>query len=233
MFPLPHIEPTSKRIRVLFGSEFIVDTTSAKLVWTHKWYPHYFFKVEDVPEKYLTKSLKSSENELYDLAVGDRKVEAAVTKYVQGDLAGLVSFDFGSVDGWFEEAEQFFEHPKDPYKRVDTIQSTRHVRVEFNGVEVANTKAPRLLYETMLHVRTYIPITDCRLDLLVPSDRTTKCPYKGIANYYHICLPDGTTSENSVWWYRTTEAESFQIKGFLAFYDEKLDVFVDGVKQPR
>lgn len=135
-------------------------------------------------------------------------------------------------------------------QRVDVLQSSRHVRVEFNGQEIANTTKPRLLFETSLRTRTYIPMTDCRLDLLVPSKTTSECPYKvrasavvldrdslsmlqGVANYYTIRLPDGTKSEDSVWWYRTPQAECIEIKGFLAFYDEKLDVFVDGVLQKR
>lgn len=121
--------------------------------------------------------------------------KSAVQEHTGGDLAGLVSIKFDAVDAWFEEDEQIFVHPKDPYKvgtslflklwtlilalqRVDVLQSSRHVRVEVNGVEVANTTKPRLLFETFLPVRTYIPKTDCRVDLLRPSETTTACPYK-------------------------------------------------------
>ncbi|KAI0346166.1 DUF427-domain-containing protein [Trametopsis cervina] len=235
-FALPHVEPTQKRIRVLFGGEYIVDTTNAKLVWTHPYFPFYFFKSEDVPEKYLVPAAPSdqeNQQRRYDLVVGEKKAELAVTKYLAGELAGLTSILFAAADAWFEEDEQTFLHPKDPYKRVDVFSSSRHIRVEFNGQEVANTKRPRLLFETGLRVRTYIPKADCRMDLLEPTELTTSCPYKGTANYYTIRLPDGTTCENSVWWYRTPLPEAVETKGLVAFYDEKLDVYVDGVLQPR
>lgn len=129
------------------------------------------------------------------------------------------------------------------------LQSSRHVRVEVNGVEVANTTKPRLLFETGLRVRTYIPKTDCRMDLLEPSNLTTECPYKvcreinafqsdrltemkGVASYYSVRTPTGL-AEDVVWWYRTPQAECIEIKGFAAFYDEKVDVWVDGEKQKR
>ena len=129
------------------------------------------------------------------------------------------------------------------------LQSSRHVRVEVDGVEVANTHKPRLLFETSLPVRTYIPKTDCRLDLLEPSELKTACPYKvsvpnfqshldrsliqGEASYYSVRLPDGSLAKDIVWWYLSPLAECNQIKGFAAFYDEKVDVWVDGVKQER
>jgi len=137
------------------------------------------------------------------------------------------------MDAWFEEDEQIYIHPKDPYKRVDVLHSSRHIRIEVNGVEVANSRAPRLLYETGLHVRTYLSKTDCRMDLLVPSDLTTGCPYKGEANYYHVKLPSGEQFDNIVWWYRNPNLECAAINNCVAFWDEKVDVWVDGVKQPR
>ncbi|OBZ72580.1 hypothetical protein A0H81_07780 [Grifola frondosa] len=153
--------------------------------------------------------------------------------YLEGDLEGLVQLDFGSMDAWFEEDEEIFVHPKDPYKRVDVLHSSRHIRVEVQGVEVANTTKPRLLFETSLPVRTYIPKTDCRVDLLESSELTTQCPYKGIANYYSVKLPSGTLVQDIVWWYRTPQLECAEIKGCVAFYDEKVDVWVDGVLQAR
>ncbi|KAJ3472894.1 hypothetical protein NLI96_g13209 [Meripilus lineatus] len=230
-FSDPHIERSLKRVRVLFGGKYIVDTTNAKLVWFKPWYPTYSFSLDDIDQKYLVKSIQSPSEQRYDIVVGDRKAEAAVTHHIEGDYKGLATIEFGAVDAWFEEDEQIFVHPKDPYKRVDVLQSSRHVRVELNGIELANTKKPRLLFETGLHVRTYISKTDCRLDLLEPSTTTTQCPYKGVANYYHVNLPSGEQVKDIVWWYRTPQPECGDIKGLVAFYDEKVDVFVDGVRQ--
>lgn len=113
-----------------------------------------------------------------DLVVGDRKAPGAVTIFPSGDFEGFVRIAFSAADAWFEEDERFYSHPLDPYKRIQIVQSSKHVRVEIEGVEVANTTHPKLLYETGLPVRTYIPHIDVRVDLLEPSDRTTSCPYK-------------------------------------------------------
>ncbi|KII85194.1 hypothetical protein PLICRDRAFT_116610 [Plicaturopsis crispa FD-325 SS-3] len=231
-----HIESTPKRVRVLFNGTFVVDTCEARLVWEKPYYPVYFFGHQDLPEKYLqsTGSGSSDEGTVYNLVVGSRHAPSSVVKY-DGDhaLAGLLKIMFGAMDAWFEEEEEVFVHPKDPYKRVDVLQSAREVRVEVNGIEVARTVKPKLLFETSLPVRTYIPKTDCRLDLLVPSALTTQCPYKGVANYYDVHLPDGQTIRDVVWWYRAPLPECESIKGYVAFYDEKVDVWVDGKKQAR
>ncbi|KLO08909.1 DUF427-domain-containing protein [Schizopora paradoxa] len=233
-FTNPHIEDSLKRVRVLFGGKTIVDTQKAKLVWEKPQYPWFFFQKSDVPEEYLRTTPSdgtSSEQIIFDVVVSDKVAPRAAVLFTSGSLSGLIKLTFGTMDAWFEEEEQIFVHPKDPYKRVDVLQSARHVRIEVNGIEVANTTKPKLLFETSLHVRTYIPLTDCRLDLLEPSTLTTECPYKGVASYYSIRLPDGTLKENHVWWYRTPQAECIEIKGYLSFYDEKVDVWVDGVKQ--
>jgi len=170
--------------------------------------------------------------------VGDETAKDAVTVYDQnaGELAGLLKITFGAMDAWFEEEEQIHGHPKDPYKRVDVLQSSRHVRVEVKGVEVANTHSPLRLFETSLPVRTYIRKTDCRLDLLKPSELTSLCPYKGVANYYDVQLGAEHGNElvkDIVWWYKNPILECALIRGYIAFYDEKVDVWVDGVKQEK
>lgn len=233
-FTIPHIEPSPKRIRVLFNGTFVVDTRDALLVWLKPNYPWYFFRSADLPEKYLSPAaIQSDQDGKYDLVVDKEVAKGAVTKYNEGDLAGLVQIAFGTVNAWFEEEEEIFVHPKDPYKRVDVLQSSRNIRVELNGVELANTTKPRLLYETGLPIRSYIPKTDCNLELLRPSNLTTACPYKGVANYYNVELPDGSRAENVVWWYRNANLECAQINGYVAFYDEKLDIYVDGKLQER
>lgn len=119
-----------------------------------------------------------------------------------------------------------------------------------NGQEIANTNRPRFLFETGLQRRTYIPKVDCKMNLLAPAELTTQCPYKvsylfwfiaklqlilskGVANYYDVHLPNGSVVENSVWWYRNPNAECIEIKGLVAFYDEKFDVYVDEELQTR
>ncbi|TFK60985.1 DUF427-domain-containing protein [Pluteus cervinus] len=232
-FSLPHIEDSPKHIRVLLGGKYVIDTKQAKLVWEHTYYPVYFFRQTDIEKEYLDFKSDVGDSAVYDVVVGQKRAKEAAKSYSMGQLAGLIKLDFGAMDSWFEEDEEIFIHPKDPYKRVDVAQSSRHVRVEVSGVEVANTRAPRFLYETGLPVRTYIPKTDCRLDLLVTSDLKTGCPYKGFAQYYHVQVSPGKKVDNIVWWYDAPNLECAGIRGYVAFYDEKVDVWVDGQKQER
>ncbi|KAJ6623948.1 DUF427-domain-containing protein [Mycena sp. CBHHK59/15] len=227
-FTESHIEDSPKRIRVLFGGTFVVDSRKAKLVWENKYYPTYFFPQGELSQEFIQLASEHPDGDVYDLAVGSNKAAAAVTVYSSPShqhLNGLLKITFSAADAWFEEDEEIFVHPKDPYKRIDVLSSSRHVRVEVEGVEVANTHTPKLLYETSLPMRTYIPKTDCRLDLLVPSKLVTACPYKASS-------PD-KRYENIVWWYRNPNLECAAINGLVAFYDEKVDVFVDGVKVDR
>ncbi|KIJ56074.1 hypothetical protein M422DRAFT_73123 [Sphaerobolus stellatus SS14] len=236
-FSIPHINSdySPKRIRVYKAGVCIVDTTKAKLVWRHKWFPHYFFSQDELPKEHLIPTnLGTDEIKVYDLNLGEKseKPKEVVQHYVKGPLEGLFAFKFDAVDSWFEEDEEMYDHPKDPYKRIDILQSSRHVRVEVNGVEIANTQAPRFLYETALPVRTYIPKVDCRLDLFHATSLLTSCPYKGKASYYSVKTPSGI-AENVVWWYPNTTLECAPIRSYVCFYDEKVDIWLDGVKQER
>ncbi|KAK3059969.1 hypothetical protein LTS18_009632, partial [Coniosporium uncinatum] len=135
----------------------------------------------------------------------------------------------------------------DPFKRIDVLPTQRKVKITLPGpsgdVVLADSTHALLLIEPLLPVRYYIPQPDCRLDLLRESDLRTKCPYKGEAEYYDIVLPakdgmgkmegDGEVVKDVVWWYRYPTAESVGVAGMLCFYNEKVDVWVDGVKQER
>jgi uncharacterized protein (DUF427 family) len=125
-----------------------------------------------------------------------------------------------------------FTHPRDPYTRVDILPSSRHVRVEVDGVTVAESTSPRLLFETGLPGRYYLPKTHVRLDLLIPTDTVTHCPYKGQAEYWSVRAGD-TVHGDLAWSYRTPLPESQKIAGLIAFYNEKVDTYVDGVLQQR
>ncbi len=133
---------------------------------------------------------------------------------------------------WFEEDVEVFFHARDPHTRIDILQSSRHIEVMIDGVKVADSHQPRLLFETGLPVRYYLPKTDVRLDLLVPSDTHTACPYKGTAEYWHVRKDDGL-AEDIVWSYPTPVPESMQIAGYLSFYNEKVDIRVDGQLEAR
>jgi len=231
--PFPYAgysEDICRRVRVLFNGQFVVDVQKPKLVWEHPFYPIYYFSASDVSKQYIQneKSGKKDSEKTYDLVVGSKIAPGAVTIFTTGDFKDLIKITFNSVDAWFEEDERVYVHPKDPYKRIQIIQSSKHVRVEIDGIEVASSKKPLLLYETGLPLRYYLPMTDVRLDLITNSTTVTSCPYKGDASYFDINLPSGR-KEGLVWWYKTPTTESNEIKGHVAFYNEKVDIWVNGV----
>ncbi len=143
------------------------------------------------------------------------------------DARDYVSFYWNRMDGWFEEEEEVFIGPKDPYTRVDCLQSSRHVRVELNGVTVAETDQPVMLLETGLPHRYYIPGKDVRKDLLRPSERVLGSTYKGMASYFHAEV-GGETFEDVAWTYRDPTTESAKVAGYVCFPQGKADVYVDG-----
>ncbi|PLB53449.1 DUF427-domain-containing protein [Aspergillus steynii IBT 23096] len=235
-FPPPgYSEDIVRRVRVVFNGQYVVDSPEPKLVWEHPYYPVYYFPANDIRQQYLANERSDpSGNKIYDLVVDGKTSSDAAIVMNSGSFTGYVKVGTDKADAWFEEDERVYSHPKDPYKRIQILQSSKHVRVEVDGVELANTNHPKLLYETGLPVRTYIPTTDVRLDRLIPDkELTTSCPYKGDASYYIVKLPSGEEKKGLAWWYKLPTAESADIRGHVAFYDEKVDVSVDGVKKDR
>jgi uncharacterized protein (DUF427 family) len=209
------IERGEKRIRAYLGGEVVADTTRPTLVWEVPYYPTYYFPSEDVR--------------------GDLLAQDAVVRFEDSpieELRDLVRLDPAAMDAWFEEDEEVFGHPRDPYTRIDILASSRHVRVEVDGVTIAESASPRILFETGLPARYYLPKTHVRLDLLTHTDKTTYCPYKGQAEYWSVRAGD-TVHEDFVWSYPTPLPESERIAGLMAFYNEKVDLYVDGVRQER
>ena len=162
-------------------------------------------------------------------AVKGREIGSVVI-FQSGPLAGFVRFDFKSMDAWFEEDEQIYVHPKDPYKRIDIRRSSREIRVEVDGVVVAKTTSAALLFETMLRTRYYLPPTCVDQTRLTPSDTVTSCPYKGDAAYFNLTVK-GKEIKDALWWYRYPTSESITIAGMWCFYNEKVDIFVDGIRE--
>ncbi len=234
-------EPSHKRVRIRFGGRQIVDTTDALYVWEWPFYPQYFVPREAVIEGALVptgrtkRSPSRGEATLYNVTIGDR--EAVDAAWVHEDsafeeLRDRVRFEFDAMDAWFEEDEEIFVHPRNPSTRVQILPSTRHVTVSVDGVFVANTIHPMFLYETGLPRRTYINKLDVRMDLFTPTSSESHCPYKGTAHYWAVATPTGELADLA-WSYKAPFRESQQIAGLVAFYDEKVDVTVDGEQQPR
>ncbi len=147
-------------------------------------------------------------------------------------MAGLddtVRFEWSALDAWYEEDEQVFVHPRNPYTRVDSIRSTRTVRVESHGAVLAESSSPVMCFETGLPTRYYLNRTDVDFTRLVPSETVTACPYKGTTSGYWSELVDGRTHPDIAWVYDFPSRELLPIAGLVAFYNEKVDTFVDGV----
>jgi uncharacterized protein (DUF427 family) len=202
--------------------------------------PTYYFPQGDVRMD-LLEPMASDERpdgfDYYRVRVGDKVAERGAWVYRDpppelAALRGYVSFAWDKMDAWYEEAEQIYVHARDPHKRVDVVASSRHVSVDIGGVTVAETDRPFLLFETGLPTRCYIPQEDVRMDLFEPTSLTTRCPYKGVAKYWSARIGDSVV-KNVVWSYADPIPECPKIKGLLSFYNEKVDMYVDGEAQAR
>jgi uncharacterized protein (DUF427 family) len=235
------VEGGDKRIRVMFGGRVIADTTDVLLVWEVPYYPAYYVPRADVADGVLQdtgrteRSPSRGEAHHYDVVVGEAEAAGGAWHHPASPIDELrdhVRFDWEAMDGWFEEDQQVWVHPRDPYTRVDVLASSRHVQVEVDGETLADSHHPVLLFETGLPPRYYLPKTDVRMELLRPSASRTGCPYKGTAEYYDLVLGD-ERREDAAWWYRSPLPESAGIEGRVCFYNEHVDLIVDGERQAR
>jgi uncharacterized protein (DUF427 family) len=233
------VEHGTKRIRAYLGGELVADTTEPLLVWERPSYPTYYFPAVDVrtellsPENDVVRSPSRGDGHAFTVTAGGKEAAAAALHYGQSpfeELREAIRLDWNAMDAWFEEDEQVFTHPRDPYTRVDILSSSRRVRVEAAGVTIAETSKPTLLFETGLRTRYYIPKPHIRMDLLTPSEPVSHCPYKGQAEYWSLRIGDDFRPDVA-WSYRTPLPESQKIAGLVCFYDDKVDVYVDGVPQ--
>jgi uncharacterized protein (DUF427 family) len=234
-------ERGTKRVRAYLGGDVVADTTQPVLVWEVPYYPAYYFPLADVRTDLLeadggiSHSPSRGDATTYAVKAGGKEAPAAALRYQDSpieELRELIRFDWDAMDAWFEEDEEVFTHPRDPHTRVDILPSSRHVRVEVDGVTIAESTSPRLLFETGLPVRYYLPKTHVRMDLLTATDTESHCPYKGQAEWWSV-RAGGTVHEDLAWSYRTPLPESQKVAGLVAFYNEKVDVYVDGVLQER
>jgi uncharacterized protein (DUF427 family) len=234
-----HVEHGAKRIRGYLGGDLVVDSIRPLLVWESPRYPTYYFPADDVRAELrrrgdeIKHSPSRGDAEVCDVVSAHASAAGAALRYPSSpveEISGLIRFEWAALDAWFEEDEQMFTHARNPYTRVDILQSSRHVRIEVEGMMVAESSAPRLLFETGVPVRYYLPKTHARMELLVPSDKVSHCPYKGQAEYWSVRVGD-RLHENLVWSYRTPLPESVKIAGLLCFWNDRVDLQVDGSPQ--
>lgn len=238
----PIIEPSPRWIRVKLGEDVLADSRRALLVrdYLHGHLPTYYFPPQDVRLDLLDSAPPDAGLAgliYWNVRTAVGLVENAAWMQTQPppdlrDLAGYITFAWRDPVAWYEEEEPVFAHARDPYHRVDVLASSRHVRVEIAGRTIAETRHPFLLFETNLPARYYIPAADVRLDLLAPVDKTTRCPYKGIASYWSTTDGD-PAGRNIVWSYQDPLPECPKIAKLLCFFNERVDLYVDGELQPR
>ena len=231
-------EPTEKWLRASVDGVDVVDSTGALLVWEpRRIVPSYAVPVADVAAVLIPAAsgpaldaavltpghpfaAHSTPGQAFDVVVGSRTVPGA--SFTPSALEGYVVLDFQAFDRWREEADEQVGHPRDPYHRVDMRPSDRRVQISRDGVLLADSTRPTLVFETSLMTRFYLPREDVLADLQ-PTDTRTTCAYKGHASYYTV---NGVA--DLAWTYLDPVPDARQLTGLVAFYDEKVDVVVDG-----
>lgn len=202
------LEPTPKWVRAVVGGRVVADSRRAVLVRPPRSPPRtYAFPPADVT---------------------DAPEEARV------EVDGYVALQWDAVDHWFEESEEVFVHPRDPHTRIDVLRSRRHVVVERDGQRLAESQHPVLLFEDVpnLPVRYYLPLDDCDLSRLRRSDHHSACPYKGFADYFDVRV-GGRWMRDLAWTYPAPFREVDPVRGLVAFWNERVDLTVDGERLER
>ena len=234
--PVNHIEPAPRRLRATLDGVVVFDTVRALYVWEVPYYPQYYVPFGDlntdvlVDEHHIQK-LSRGRARRHGLRVGETSRPGSVRVHTEDSLeglAGMARLDWDAPDAWFEEDEEVFVHPRSPYTRVDALHSTRSVRIELGGAVLAQSAAPALVFETGLPTRYYLNRTEVNFEHLVASDTVTACPYKGRTSGYWSAHIGEAVHTDLAWAYDFPTRELLPIAGLIAFYNERVDVVLDG-----
>jgi uncharacterized protein (DUF427 family) len=248
-------EPVHKRVRALAGGRTIVDSRRPVLVWEpRRIVASYAFPAEDVHatlkpvgggaarehpvrleaggppvlDPRTGFAAHSCSGQPLTVEAGGVTLDGAGFRPEDPDLKDHVILDFAAFDEWLEEAQPIVGHPQDPFHRIDIRLSDSRVQVEVDGVVVADSTAARLLFETAIATRYYLPRADVRMDLLTPSDTRTTCAYKGHAAYWSV-----GGQRDVAWAYDEPLSDARDVAGYIAFFNERVDVILDGERQER
>jgi uncharacterized protein (DUF427 family) len=237
-------EQSEKWVRAFVDDVAVVDSHAPVLFWEERFpVPAYAFAAGDVRTDLLRPSKAEPPHgpgfflprgpvaAWFDLRVGDRLLEHVAWRRDDPAVAELLVLSWrpGLIDRWQEEEDVVRGHPRDPHKRVDALPSSRHVQVSVDGVVLADTTSPVLLFETGLPTRFYLPADDVDLGALTATATTSHCPYKGDADRYWSAAGGGDIA----WSYSAPFPAVGAIAGRIAFYDELVDVWVDGTLRER
>jgi uncharacterized protein (DUF427 family) len=230
------LDPSPKRVRAVVGEQTVADSLRPLLLHEGGHQPIYYFPADDVRSEMLVPTdhhsycPKKGEASYYSIRVGDQLIENAAWYYPSAlpdappGLEGLIAFYWKKIEHWYEEDEEIFGHPRDPYHRIDVIPSSRHVRVSLDGELLAESNRAMALFESNLPPRWYLPREDVVVSL-EPSETVSLCPYKGQASYFSVPGADG---EDLVWYYEDPLPEAARIAGLVCFFNERVDLELDG-----
>lgn len=234
-----------KRVRPFHGGHLVADAPAPLLVWEHPYYPQYGFAPDEIEVDLKEagpgpRSKVFGRSEVYDVVVDGAALPRAATRYPEAPnpaMRDTTLFTWGAMSTWLEEDEVVHFHARSPYVRIDTLRSSRHVQVRFRGETVADSRRAVILFETGLVPRYYLPRVDVRMDLLVPTETESHCPYKGTAQYWSLRVGDSALKD-VVWGYQAPFEEARGVAGLVCFWPEKsadLELYVDGqrVGQPN
>jgi uncharacterized protein (DUF427 family) len=207
------VDPSPRWIRAVRDGETVIDSRRVKMLHQHGVLGRYYFPREDVR---------------WD-ALGE--IEAVEPPAGAPGMEGYVAIPWDALDAWFEEDEQLISHAIDPYHRVDTRRTSRRVEIGIDGEPVADTTRAVALFETGLPTRWYLPREDVVAEL-EPSDLNTACAYKGVAAYFSV-RGGGELRENIAWTYLDPRHDAAAVKDLVCFFNEAVDIDVDGERERR
>jgi uncharacterized protein (DUF427 family) len=233
-----YLESCPRRVRVVLAGRTVADSCDVWLLHPPGRTPTYLFPPAHVRTELFESSGRRrfdpgmGEGTYWSVRVGGRCAVDAAYSWERppasaAGIAGLIAFDWDAMDGVFEEDEQVFVHPRDPYTRIDVLRTSRRVRVHLRGTLLADSTRARMLIESGLPVRWYLPREDVRTDLLEPSETTTRCPYKGVAAYWSVRL-EGRLEQDIAWAYPEPAHDAEAVRGLLCFFDDRVDLAVEG-----
>ena len=260
VLPELRYQPTLKHLTVRLGTDLVADTAHAMLVWEPKRVvPTYAVPQRDVSAS-VTPTASPGATAMSPVSLGDgppvldprtgfgahttggesldvhtenRKAANAAFRPDDPDLADYLLLDFDAFE-WWEEDQPIVGHPQDPFHRIDVRASSKLIRLEHRGVVLAESDRPQVLFEAAFPMaRYYLPRHDVNVDL-ESSALVTVCAYKGTATHYTAAAA-GQELPDIAWSYEDPLLDASGVKGLISFYQERLDVFLDGkpVERPR
>lgn len=241
------LEPSPRWIRgyAADGTK-VVDSKKVYIGWEGgSLIPFWAFPKEDISQELVLNSNKDggksgSREKWYDIRTENGEtIENAAWQFKEDAPGyndapkGLVIIDFKKLSTWLEDDEKVVGHARSPYSGIHTRLSSREVEVVIDGVTVAKTNSAIFLYENGHPTRYYINATDVvGLQYFRPSTYHSACAYKGVASYFSATV-NGKEYENIVWTYLDPASEVSRIQGRWSFWNETVDIYVDGEKIPR